>query len=113
MSPDNALSFMRQMLEHATEAVAIAKGKSRADLDNERQLNLWLARSLEVMGEAAARVPEEDRNGYPGIPWAEIISMRERFVHGYNAIDFDILWQIVTQDLPVVIESLRKTLPDA
>ncbi len=112
MSPDNVLISMRQMMGHAIEAVAMTQGKNRTDLDEEKQLNFWLARSLELLGEAAAGVSAEEQNRFPDIPWSEIISMRNRFVHGYNAIDFDILWQIVARDLPVLIESLRKSLPE-
>ncbi len=112
MSPDNILISMCRILEHAMEAVSITQGKNRTDLDQEKQLGFWLARSLELLGEAAARVPPEEQNRFPNIPWSEIIGMRNHFVHGYNAIDFDILWQIVTQDLPVVIENLRKTISE-
>ncbi len=113
MSRHDVLISMRQMMENAMEAVATAQGKNRTDLDKERQLNLWLARSLESIGEAAARIPKEEQNQFPDIPWAEIISIRNRFIHGYNAIDFDILWQIVTQDLPKLIATLRGILPSS
>jgi uncharacterized protein with HEPN domain len=99
---------MRQMLDHAMEAVAMAKGKIRTDLDKNRQFNLALVRLLEIVGEAANRIPHEEQAQYPNIPWAEIISMRNRLIHGYDRIDFDILWQIVTQDLPKLIDSLKK-----
>ncbi len=110
MSRDDVFVSMRRMMKDAVESVAMAQGKTRADLDQDKHLNFWLARSLESMGEAAAVVAQEEQDRFPDIPWFEVIGMRDRFVHGYNAIDFDILWQIVTQDLPVVIESLRKAL---
>ncbi len=88
------------MLDHALEAVAMIKGRRRADLDKNRQLNLALVRLLEIIGEAAARIPKEDQIHYPDISWAEIVSLRNRLIHGYDTIDFDILWQIMNQDLP-------------
>ena len=57
--------FLRHMLDHATEAVGMAAGKSRGDLDTDRQLNLSLVRLLEVVGEAAARVDREERRPTP------------------------------------------------
>jgi len=98
------------MLDHALEAVAMTQGKKRADLDKDRQLNLALVRLLEIIGEAASRVPKEEQARYPDISWSEIISLRNRLIHGYDTVDFDILWQIVSQDLPGLIESLRKVL---
>ena len=57
------------MLDHALEAVAMTKGKIRADLDEDRQLNLALVRLLEIIGEAATRIPKEDQACYADISW--------------------------------------------
>jgi uncharacterized protein with HEPN domain len=100
------------MLDHALEAVAMTKGKIRADLDKDRQLNLALVRLLEIIGEAASRIPKEEQARYKDISWSEIISLRNRLIHGYDTVDFDILWQIVNQDLPGLIGSLRKVLSE-
>lgn len=99
------------MLDHAREAVEMARGKTRADLDSNRQLNLALVRLLEIIGEAASRMPEDERTRHPGVPWPQIVSLRNRLIHGYDAVDFDILWQIVTRDLPPLIAALEKILP--
>ena len=101
---------LRHMLDHAREAVEMAKGKSRADLDSERKLNLSLVRLLEIVGEAAGRMTPEDRAQYPDIPWPEIVSLRNRLIHGYDSVDFNILWQILKTDLPRLIKKLEKIL---
>jgi uncharacterized protein with HEPN domain len=56
-------------------------------------------------------MPEDERAPYPEIPWQHIISLRNRLIHGYDSVDFDILWQIVVQDLPPLIATLERTLP--
>jgi uncharacterized protein with HEPN domain len=61
---------LRHMLDAAREGVQMAQGKSRADLDANRPLNLSLVRLLEIVGEAASRVPADERAKYPDIPWA-------------------------------------------
>ena len=101
------------MLDHTVEAVEIAKDRNRQDLDTDRQLNLALVRLLEVAGEAAARVSEETRNRHPQIPWPEIISLRNRLIHGYDAVDFDILWTVVHDDLPPLVEELKSVIEDS
>ncbi len=101
---------LRHMLDHAREAVAMARGRTRADLDTDRQLNLALVRLLEIVGEAAGRVPSEERARRPDIPWPEIVGLRNRLIHGYDSVDFDILWEIVTNDLPPLIAALEKAL---
>lgn len=83
-------------------------GRKRADLDQDRLLNLALVRLLEIIGEAANRVPEEQRAELPQIPWPQIVSLRNRLIHGYDEVDFDILWQMVVHDLPPLIEALER-----
>jgi uncharacterized protein with HEPN domain len=95
------------MLDHAREAVALVQGKRRADLDSDRLLNLALVRLLEIIGEAANRIPEEEQARHAEIPWPQIVSLRNRLIHGYDSVDFDILWQIVTEDLPPLVTSLE------
>lgn len=103
MSHHESLVRLRHMLDHAREAVAMAAGKRRADLDSDRKLNLALVRLLEVVGEAASRTPTDQRDQYPQIPWTQIVGLRNRLIHGYDSVDFDILWQIVTHDLPLIV----------
>lgn len=110
MPPPKSAVRLRHMLDHAREAVSMVRGKTRADLDTDRKLNLALVRLLEIIGEAAGRISKEDRDRYSNIPWAEIVCLRNRLIHGYDEVDFDILWQIVTTDLPPLIKHLEKSL---
>jgi len=110
MSQHKSTVSLRHMLDHALEAVAMTKGKTRADLDKDRQLNLAVVRLLEIVGEAASRIPKEHQACYAGISWSEIISLRNRLIHGYDTVDFDILWQVVNQDLPRLIKALKEIL---
>jgi uncharacterized protein with HEPN domain len=110
MSRRDAAVRLRHMLDHAREAVEMARGKTRSDLDSDRKLNLALVRLLEIVGEAAARMTARERVQYTGIPWEAMIGLRNRLIHGYDSVDLDILWQIVTKDLPPLIKSLEKIL---
>lgn len=102
---------LRHMLDHAREAVAMVAGTSRADLERDRQLNLALVRLLEIIGEAASQIPDETRLLCPQIPWVQIVSLRNRLIHGYDAVDFDILWEILKSDLPPLIAALEILAP--
>ena len=107
MSRHDPMVRVRHMLDHAREAVEMVKGKTRADLDADRQLNLALVRLVEVLGEAAARIPDDFRARYPQVPWRQIVGMRHRMIHDYDVIDLDILWAVLRQDLPPLIEQLE------
>ena len=103
---------LRHMLDHAREVVALSAGKSRQDLNSERMLDLALARLLEIVGEAASQVSDEVQRRHPEIPWPQIVSLRNRLTEGgYDAIDYDILWQIITIDAPALIAALEKIIP--
>jgi uncharacterized protein with HEPN domain len=102
---------LRHMLDYAQEAVSLAQGKSRSDLDTDRLLNLSLVQLVTMVGEAAKRVPKDVQEQQPGIAWPSIVGMRNRLIHGYDKIDFDVLWQTITEDLPPLIAALEKIVP--
>lgn len=110
MSRHEDRARLLHMLDHAREAVAMTVGRTRLDLDSDRQLNLALVRLLEIVGEAASRVTPQTQALLPGIPWADITGLRNRVVHGYDRVDFDIVWETVVGDLPALIERLEPFL---
>ena len=69
-----------------------------------------LTRLIEIVGEAATRVSTATRASHSAIPWPEILGLRNRIVHGYDKINLDILWQIVSADLPPLIKQLEHML---
>ena len=102
---------LRHMLDSASEATEMIRGRERRDLDEDRMLNLALVRLLEIVGEAAARVPKSDRQKYKQIPWPMIVGLRNRLIHGYDQVNLDVLWKILADDVPPLIAELEKLLP--
>ena len=98
------------MLEYAREAIGLMRDKQRANLDTDRTLGLATLRCLEIVGEAASHIPESLRQQHPQIPWQQIIGTRNRLVHGYDFVDYDIIWSTITEDLPPLIAELEKIL---
>lgn len=64
-------------------------------------------RNLELIGEAATRIPSEIRQAHPEIPWRQMTAMRNWLIHGYLGIDNDTLWSIIQTDLPALLPQLR------
>lgn len=56
-------------------------------------------RSLEVVGEAAKRVPDSIRNKYPSVPWRAMSGMRDKLIHQYTSVDLEIVWVVITDDI--------------
>ena len=96
------------MLDAAREAVSFAEKKVRTDLDDNRQLTLALLKSVEIIGEAASQISRKYQQEHADIPWAAIVGMRNRLIHGYFDIDLDRVWDTVVHDLPPLIMALEK-----
>jgi uncharacterized protein with HEPN domain len=111
MSKHNDEVRLRHMLEHAREAIVLMVGKDRSHLNAERMLSLALVRLIEIVGEAANRVSKARQRQLSQIPWPQIIGMRNRLVHGYDAVDLDIVWQTVTEELPALLAVLEQIVP--
>jgi uncharacterized protein with HEPN domain len=64
-------------------------------------------RNLELIGEAATRVPSDVRVAHQEVPWRQLIATRNRLIHGYLGIDNDTLWSIIEVDVPALLPRLR------
>ncbi len=79
------------MLDAAQKAVNFTQGRSRADLETDELLMLALVRLLEIVEEAAKNVSHETKAMAPQIPWRQMAGTRDRLIHGYFAVDLDVL----------------------
>ena len=104
------LTRLQHMRDAATEAIEFTRGRIRSDLDRDRMLTLALTKDIEIIGEAAGRVSSDCRARYPNIPWAQMIGMRNRLTHAYFDIDLDILWEVVSHDLPSLVTEVEKII---
>ena len=73
-------------------------------------LALALIKEVEIIGEAATRVSRELVEANPQIPWAKVAGMRNRLIHAYFDIDFDILWETVVTAVPALATQLERLL---
>lgn len=106
MSRHDDMVRLKDMLDHAREAVEMSRGRTPEHLTQDRMFGLAIVRLLEIIGEAAARVSEQTRSELPAIPWLAIAGLRNRLIHGYGDIDFDIVWEVINRDLPDLIVRL-------
>lgn len=79
-------------------------------MNYDRMLTLSLIKSIEIIGEAAARTSTDLQDKYPNIPWKNIIGMRNRLIHAYFDINLDVLWNTIKQDLPPLLTELEKVI---
>lgn len=104
---------LSQMREYAAEAIEMARGRDRTDLDEDRMFMHAMTRLVEIVGEAAGRVPEGIQKQVPDIPWTDVVGMRHRLIHGYDAVNLTMLWETVQYDLPMLVDRLERLLADS
>lgn len=101
---------LRHMLDAALEIQQYVRSSRREDLDQDRKLVHSLVRLFEIIGEAASQVSEELREAIQEIPWSVVIGIRNRLIHAYFSINLDVVWSTSKDDIPILIQELKKLI---
>lgn len=110
MSNERDRTRVTHMLEACEEAIGFADSVTLNQLREDRKLALALVKCIEIVGEAAARTSKPTRNEIDGVPWQDVIGMRNHLIHGYADVDLAIVLATVQRDLPPMVEALRRWL---
>lgn len=110
MSRRDVRAAIRDMVSHAEDARAFASDLPWEKVVADKMRRFAILRALEVVGEAATRVPDEVRMRAPEIPWTAIIGLRNRLIHGYDSVDEERLGRIVLEQVPTLIRDLKGML---
>lgn len=105
--------YVRDMLQACERVTAYTAGMDQADFLSDRRTYDATLRNLELVGEAATRIPAAVRDAHAEIPWRDVIGTRNRIIHGYLGIDDDLIWGIVYQSVPELTPHLRALLEEA
>ena len=101
---------MVDMLTAARRAVARLGQTALEEFESDTDLQWIMFSQIVLIGEAAARMPSDARNLFPEVPWSQAVSMRNRVVHGYDSIDWKIVYETVSGELPNLIAILESKL---
>ena len=105
------IAYLLDIMESKRLALDYVKGKTRVEFIDDLQCQDAVIRRLEIIGEAANRISEETRIGFPNLPWNDMIGMRNVMIHDYDDVDMAIVWETVQNDLPALISALEKLIP--
>lgn len=105
---------VRTRLLHIRDEIEFLKSAGQV-LDKDRFLTDELrkrafVRSLEIIGEAVKQLPLLLREQYPQAPWRASAGMRDRLIHGYDSVDYEIVWEAVTVAIPQLAETINLML---
>lgn len=110
MQKDDSV-YVGHMLDMARKASGKVRGLSRAEYDADEDLRLALTHLIQTLGEAARRVSPPFQQTHPEIPWRKIVGMRHKVVHDYLEVDYDLVWDVVTAELPPLVRQLSQIVP--
>jgi uncharacterized protein with HEPN domain len=96
----SALEYLRHILDETIYLSHQTLDLSKEQFLQDETLKRAFVRSIEIIGEAAKQVPEDIRKKYPHIQWRAMAGMRDRLIHGYFGIDYDIVWDVVINKVP-------------
>ena len=102
---DLLLDDIRESIDRIEE---YTEGMSLEDFSKDRKSVDAVARNLQIIGEAANRLPDEFKKSHSNIEWHKVVGMRHRIVHEYFGVDIQIVWRVLQKDLPELRRSLSR-----
>lgn len=99
-------NYFEDIIEASEKAQAFIEGMNFQDFLSDDRTNYAVVRCLEIVGEAAGRVPATIRLEYPEIPWRKMINTRNILIHNYDKVKLDLVWDTVTDELPHLLDYL-------
>lgn len=104
--------FVEDILSAMDKISRYIKGFTFEMFEKDEMIIDAIVRNLEIIGEASRNIPEEVREKYPYIPWRRMIGLRNIVIHEYFGIDLDIIWQIISINLPETRSEVKYMLMD-
>lgn len=111
--PQSWISSLRAMIRFSEDILSYGRGLDREAFVNDKRAFDATLRKIEVLGLAAANVPDDVREVNPHIEWREIVATRNFLAHAFSGIDGDTIWAIVQRDVRVLLPKLHKLLEDS
>jgi uncharacterized protein with HEPN domain len=92
--------YLSHILAEADYLLATSEELTSTDFVTDETLQRAFVRSLEIIGEAAKKVPDSFRVEHPDIEWRAMAGMRDRLIHDYFGVDYEIVWDVVQNHIP-------------
>ena len=100
--------FIIDMIEAADMVASFIQGMNKEQFLADKKTQFAVVRALEIIGEAAKKVPDSIRSCYPDLPWREISGMRDKLIHDYFSVNNEVVWKTAVEDVPEIAANLKR-----
>lgn len=112
MSERDLRLYLADIIESGSAILEFTKGMSFEEYNNDRKTYSAVIREFEIIGEAVGKLPDEVKRDYPEVAWQDIKDFRNLLIHEYFGIDQEIVWKIIRDDLPGLMDAVRKMMEE-
>ena len=110
MSERDSRLYLSDILDSGAAIQEFVKGLSFEEFCNDRKTYSAVIREFEIIGEAVGKLTDELKRKYPDVEWQDIRDFRNLLIHEYFGVDLEIVWNIIQDDLPVLMDAVREIL---
>ena len=92
--------YLQHILEESSFIIENSQGMDKSSFLRDERSKRAFVRSLEIIGEASKKLPDDFRQSNPQISWRKMAGMRDKLIHEYFGVDYDVVWDVVINEIP-------------
>lgn len=102
------LAYLEHILDCIRKIKEFSEGLSFKEFSSSELVQDAVIRNIEIIGEASKKISTDTKQVYFDVPWKEIAGMRDKLIHDYLGVDFEVVWRTIKEDVPMLEKHIRK-----